>query len=129
MRVLLGAAMVAVGITHFVNPMPFVRIMPPTLPSPQLMVLVSGGFEIALGLLLLIPRTRRLAGFGLVALYLAVFPANIHMALNHIQLNPEHPMPGWVAWARLPFQVVFIMLALWVSLPDPVPKRERRTIR
>ena len=114
-RVLVVLAMVAVGTLHFVNPEPFVRIIPEELPLPRALVFVSGFFEIALALALLPRPTRRWAGFGLVALYVAVFPANINMALRGISLDPAHPMPAWIAWARLPFQILFVALALYVS--------------
>jgi uncharacterized membrane protein len=116
-RVLVTLAMVTVGILHFVTPAPFVRIVPEELPAPLALVYVSGVFEIALGLALLVQKTRRLAGVGLVALYVAVFPANINMAVRHLALDPARRTPEWVAWARLPFQLVFIALALWVSRP------------
>lgn len=117
MRVVLALAMVGVGTLHFLTPEPFVRIVPPGLPWPEGLVWVSGAAEIGLGALLLIPRARRLASFGLVALYVAVFPANVHMAIAQVQLDPEHPAPAWVPWARLPFQALFIALALWVGRP------------
>ena len=108
--------MVAVGIAHFAAPEPFVAIVPPWLPAPLALVLVSGFFEIALGLGLLHPRTRSLAGWGLVALYVAVFPANIHMAVNGVSPGPD-PLPAWVLWGRLPLQPVFMLWAYAVSRP------------
>jgi len=112
-------AMVAIGALHFLNPDPFVRIVPAELPFPKALVYVSGCFEIGLALALLPRPTRRLAGIGLVALYVAVFPANLNMAFRGISLDPAHPMPTWIAWARLPFQVAFIALALYVSRKPP----------
>ena len=106
------------GAMHFPHPEPFVRIVPDYLRGPLFLVYASGFCEIGLGALLLPERTRRLAGWGLVALYVAVFPANVYMATEGIQLDPESAMPAWVAWARLPFQLVFIAWALWVSAPD-----------
>lgn len=108
-RWLLAIAMVIVGILHFVKPDGFVKIVPPALPSPLALVLISGVFEIAGGVGLSIPRVRRAAGIGLVLLYVAVFPANIYMAMHDTEL------PKWALYARLPFQAVFIWLALWVS--------------
>ncbi len=113
-RFIAAAAMIGVGITHFTNPDPFVRIVPALLPAPLLLVYVSGVFEILGGLGLLIPRVRLYAAWGLIALYVAVFPANINMALNHIQLDPAHPIPEWAAWGRLPFQFLFIGAAYWL---------------
>lgn len=124
-RVLLAAAMIGVGVKHFTDPEPFVRIVPPFLPAPLWLVWISGAAEIGLGALLLVPRpaARRLARWGLVALYVAVFPANIHMAVNGVQLDPADPLPGWVPWARLPFQLLFIAWALWVTAPAPPERR------
>ncbi len=116
-RGLLALAMVAVGVLHFVTPEPFVRIVPPQLPQPLLLVWASGAAEVALGAGLLAPRLRRLSAHGLVALYVAVFPANIYMAVAGVQLDPANPLPGWVPWARLPFQVLFVAWALWVRGP------------
>lgn len=114
-RVLLAVAMVAVGVLHFVRPAPFERIVPDWLPAPHALVLVSGAAEIGLGAALLVPRARRLASFGLVALYAAVFPANVHMAVHGIQLEPDGTLPAWAMWARLPLQLVFVAWALWVG--------------
>lgn len=112
--------MVAIGAAHFISAGEFVRVMPPWVPWHLAMVYVSGVFEIAGGVGLLLTRTRAAAGWGLIALYVAVFPANLHMALNEIPLGAE-PVPSWVLWARLPFQLVFIAWAYWVSREDAAP--------
>ena len=104
---LLALLFVAAGVWHFVRPGTYLRIMPPALPAPLLLVYVSGVAEIASGLGLLLPATRRWAGWGLVALLVAVFPANVYMALIHEQLG----IAGWVAWGRLPLQ---LPLLWWV---------------
>jgi uncharacterized membrane protein len=114
-RTLIALAMVAVGAMHFADPEPFIRIVPSVLPAPRMLVLISGAFEIAGGLGLLWPRTRRLASWGLIALFLAVFPANINMAINEIQLQPTDTMPVWGMWLRLPLQALFIAAAWWVG--------------
>lgn len=116
-RVLLALAMASIGVLHFVRPDGFVKIVPRALPYPYALVLISGAFEILLGLGLLLPRLRRISSYGLVALYLAVFPANINMAIHRLDLGGG-PIPTWALWARLPFQLVFIALALWVGRPD-----------
>ncbi len=115
LRAAIAVAMIAVGVAHFVNPEPFVRIVPSILPAPRMLVFISGAFEIAGGLGLLWPHTRRLASWGLVALFVAVFPANINMAINEIQLQPGDTMPVWAMWMRLPFQALFIAGAWWVG--------------
>ncbi|MBK8172315.1 MAG: hypothetical protein IPK60_18495 [Sandaracinaceae bacterium] len=113
MRFVGAAALIYIGIKHFVAPEGFMMIMPPWMPAPLLLVQISGFFEIAGALGLLFDKTRRFAGYGLVALFIAVFPANIYSAIYNI--NPIGPGPNWVLWARLPFQFVFIAWALWVS--------------
>lgn len=118
LRLLLAINMIGIGVLHFVSPEPFIKIVPAWLPAARALVLVSGFFEIAGGVGLLVPKLRRAASYGLVALYLAVFPANINMAVNHISLG-DTPMPTWAFWARLPFQVLFIAWALWAGRPDP----------
>jgi uncharacterized membrane protein len=115
---LLALFMVAVGVSHFLNPEPFMRIVPPPLPARGT-VYLSGFFEILGGTGLLLPATRRWAAWGLVALYIAVFPANLYMAFNGIQLDPADPLPEWGAWVRLPFQILLIAWAWWFTREDP----------
>ena len=114
LRWLLAAIMVGAGIAHFASPTGFERIVPAFLPVPHLLVLVSGGFEILGGVGLLLARTRRLASFGLIVLFVAVFPANVNMALNDIQPAATH-VPALVLWLRLPLQALLIVWAWWVG--------------
>lgn len=111
-RVVLAVAMVAVGITHFTNTHWFEQIVPPFLPQPRLLVWISGVFEILGGVGVLVPQTRKLAGVGLVLLYVAVFPANIYMAIEPVAVDGVLP-DRWLVWARLPFQFLFMWLAWW----------------
>jgi uncharacterized membrane protein len=113
-RLLVAFAMTAIGITHFVNPEGFVKIVPAWLPAPLVLVWVSGVFEVLGGVGLLIARVRVFAAWGLVALFVAVFPANINMAIHHIQIG-EHELPVWAMWARLPFQALFVAVAVWLA--------------
>jgi uncharacterized membrane protein len=111
-RVLLAMFVISTGTLHFVRPDPFVAIVPDYLPQPLLLVYVSGFFEILGGIGLMIPHIRRPAGWGLMALFIAVFPANIHMALHQLPFNGVvHPIGNWM---RLPFQAVLIAWAYWV---------------
>ena len=103
----LGLAMMAVGVLHFVSPKGFERIVPKWLPAPRAIVYVSGFFEIAGGLGLLIPFTQVAAAWGLIALYVAVFPANVNMEVNDLPLG-KTKLPKGALWLRLPFQAVFI---------------------
>lgn len=109
---LLGVLFVAAGVNHFLRPEFYVRIMPPYLPWHRELVFLSGVAEVLLGVLLLVPRTTVLAAWGLVALLIAVFPANLHMAL-HAEQYPE--FPAWTTWARLPLQGVLIAWAWWYT--------------
>lgn len=112
-RYLLSVMMVATGILHFVSPDKFAKIVPDWLPAPRALVLVSGFFEVAGGVGLLVKRTRTAAAWGLAALFAAVFPANVNMALHKIYTdNP------WILWGRLPFQGVLIAWAYWFTQPD-----------
>ena len=117
LRWILGAAMIFAGVKHFTSADFFLSIMPPWVPFHLAMVWISGVAEIALGALLLVPRTARLASLGLVALYVAVFPANLYMAMAHVQPPGMDPVPEWAAWARLPIQLVLIAWALWAGRP------------
>ena len=107
LRWVLAVFMVAAGANHFVSPDAYVAMVPEVLPAPLLLVQISGVAEIAGGLGLLLPATRRLAAWGLIALFIAVFPANLNMAVNHLPLG-GHEIPAWALWARLPVQLVLI---------------------
>jgi uncharacterized membrane protein len=108
--VLLAVLMVAAGVMHFLAPAVYVRIVPRWLPAPRALVLVSGVFEILGGIGLLVPETRSAAAWGLIALFIAVFPANVNMAVNRIGFGRK-PGPAWLWWARLPLQAVLIAWA------------------
>jgi uncharacterized membrane protein len=111
LRRLAGPFFVFAGTMHFVIPKTYLRIMPPYVPAPEAMVYVSGVAEIAGGAALMHPATRRLGGWWLVATLIAVFPANLHMALNADDF-PEIPGGQAALWGRLPFQGVFIAWVL-----------------
>jgi len=111
LKYLLGLLFVLAGLNHFISPDFYLRIMPPYLPWHLFLVYASGVFEVLLGVGLLIKRSTRLAAWGLIALLLAVYPANIHMALNP-DLYPS--MSPAVLWARLPLQFVLIGIAFWL---------------
>lgn len=101
------------GIAHFVATEAEMRIVPPDIPWPRFVVLASGAFELLGALGLLINCTRRLAGWGLLALTLAVTPAHIFMLLS-----PElFSVPYWALVARLPVQVALLWLVAWSTAP------------
>jgi uncharacterized membrane protein len=112
LRLGLAALFIAAGIAHFRTPDPFAKIVPPYLPAPYVLVYVSGIFEVLGGLGILVPSARQIAAWGLIALLLAVFPANIYMATAGIKFG-GFPSQAWMAWARLPFQFVLIGLVYW----------------
>jgi uncharacterized membrane protein len=120
LRWLLAFAFVAIGVLHFVRPRPFEEIVPPFLPAPLALVYISGFFEALGGCGVLIPRLRRAAGWGLIALLIAVFPANIYMAVYNIQPGGSTVSPA-AQWIRLPFQAVFIAWVWWCTLAGSQP--------
>jgi uncharacterized membrane protein len=111
--VLIGLGFVAAGAFHFVRPALYARIVPPFLPFPLALVYISGVAEILGGIGVLIPSLRAWAGLGLIVLLIAVFPANIYMAVG-----PEHAGLGvpriWL-WLRLPLQLVLIAWVAWAT--------------
>jgi len=123
LRWVLALLMIGGGINHFLAPAPYVAMMPEALPWHLELVYVSGVFEILGGLGLLIPATRRLAAWGLIALLLAILPANLNMAINHLPLAGKH-VPQWALWARLPLQAVLIAWAWWFTRPDLNERKE-----
>jgi uncharacterized membrane protein len=113
----LGLFFIAAGVNHFVIPRPYRRIVPPGFGDPALLVAVSGVAEIAGGVAALVPATRRASGWGLMALLVAVFPANIHMA-RHPEAIPGLRVPGVLLWLRLPLQPLMVWWA-WTATRLP----------
>jgi uncharacterized membrane protein len=112
--ILVGFLFVAAGILHFTQTGFFVSIVPSFLPFPAALVYISGVCEILGGIGVLIPQSRRQAGYGLIALLLAVFPANINMLVQSIH---DH---GWSSTTvllilRLPLQLALIALVNWLT--------------
>jgi len=117
----MGPLYVVAGTLHFVVPGLYVQIVPPVLPAPLALVYLSGAAEIAVGIGVLVPRTRRYAAWGTVALLLAIFPANVYMATHGVVVEgaPGGGDPSTLArWARLPFQGVLILWAYWYTTPS-----------
>jgi uncharacterized membrane protein len=98
---------IAAGANHFINPKPYLALMPPYLPAHAQLVVISGIAEIVLGIGLLFPATRSLSAWGLILLLIAVFPANVFMAMS----NRFRKIPAWLRWARLPLQGLLIWWA------------------
>lgn len=118
LRSLAGPFFVFAGVMHFVIPRTYKRIVPRSLPAHDAIVYASGVAEIAGGVGLMSTRTRRAAGWWLIATLLAIFPANINMALN-AQDFPQIPGGARTLWARLPLQGVFIVWVLSAMRTDP----------
>ena len=119
---------VLAGLNHFASTNFYVRITTAYLPAPVLLVYLSGAAEITLGVLLAFRRSQHVAAWGLIALLIAVFPANIHMAANNA-LYPEYSPIA--LWFRLPVQVIFIALCYWYTQHDraiPKPHYVKRRI-
>ena len=103
-----------VGIDHFINPEFYLAIMPPSFPLHAEAVYISGFFEILGGVCLLVPRLRKIAGWGLVALLICVYPANIYMAITP-EAFPEIPLS--LLYFRLALQFLFFYWAYSVTRP------------
>lgn len=123
LRYVMGLAYVAAGVAHVLVPAVYEQVVPPAFPRPRLLVLLSGVAEVALGIGVLFERTRRPAAWGVIALLVAVFPANVHMATAE-DLRLEG-VPAWAAapprallWARLPVQGLLALWAWWHTRPD-----------
>ena len=116
----MAAAYVVAGFNHLLNPDFYLAIMPPGLPNPEWLNLLSGLAEIVLGVYVLEPRVRVLAAWGIIALLVAVFPANVYVALENVGLPDGQPGTGnpVVNWLRLPIQGLFVLWAWWYTRPD-----------
>ena len=111
-RVVFGGLFVVAGLNHFRNPGFYVGIVPPYLPWPLALVYISGVAEIVLGALLLFPTWTVMAAWGLIALLIAVFPANVHMATQP-ELYPSISPSALLL--RLPIQGVLVAWAYWYT--------------
>ena len=115
MKYLLAVLFIVAGINHFAHPTFYLKMMPPYLPWHLALVYISGVAEIVLGALVLFPRFAQPAGWGLIALLIAVFPANVYMA-QHPHLFPDISQTALLI--RLPIQLLLIWWAWWATKPD-----------
>ena len=111
-KVIFGLLFVAAGANHFLDTPFYMSIMPPYLPWHYALVIVSGIAEVLLGIGLLIPKFTRLSAWGIIALLIAISPANIHMA-THPEIYPT--IPAIALWLRLPLQFLLILWAYWYT--------------
>jgi uncharacterized membrane protein len=119
-RWLLAAFFIAAGLNHFRDAGLYRAMMPAWLPWHEALVQTSGIAEIVGGLGVLVPVVRPVAGWCLIVLLVAVFPANLNLALHPLALSGL-AVPGWALWARLPLQAVLIAWVWWTAL---VPQRD-----
>jgi uncharacterized membrane protein len=107
---------VVAGSRHFIKPAPYLRIMPPYIPWHAAIVRISGACEILGGFGLFVPAARRAAAWGLAALLIAVFPANLYMATHPVEAGAVGIAP-LLRWGRLPLQALLIWWLFWGTRP------------
>ena len=112
---LMGTLYIVAGVLHFVATDAYLPLMPPWLPVHRALILLSGAAEVVLGALVLVPATRRLAAWGIVLLLIAVFPANLHVALHDVPLFGATEGLGVWNWVRLPVQLLLMLWAWWYT--------------
>lgn len=98
------------GINHFRTPRLYIKMIPPALPAPKTINIISGAAEIILGVLLCVPQLSSLAAWGIIIMLIAIFPANVYMYMND---NASLGLPKWVRLIRLPIQ---LLLLYWAYL-------------
>lgn len=106
------------GFNHLMNPEFYVAIMPPGLPNPEWLNVLAGLAEIVLGVYVLEPRARVLAAWGIIALLVAVFPANVYVAVENLGTGGPGTGNAVLNYVRLPFQALFAVWAWWYTRPD-----------
>jgi uncharacterized membrane protein len=110
-----GLIFIVAGSLHFMKPHFYLLIMPSYLPFPLALIYISGACEIALGALILIPQYTQFAAWGIIALLIAVFPANVNMVL-HPEIFPQ--VSELACWCRLPIQGLLILWAYAYTQKD-----------
>lgn len=125
MKYLLGLFFVAAGVNHFYDPDFYMKIMPPYLPWHLFLVYLSGIFEIVFGVMLFVPKCERIAAWGIIAVLIAVFPANLHMALHPESYPDINPAALWI---RLPLQAVMIAWAYWFTRHASASEHNNRSL-
>lgn len=115
---IMAAFYIFAGVMHFVRPDYYMPMMPPYLPWHAALVFLSGVAELVLGVAVLIPALRNWAAWGIVLLLIAIFPANLHIALHNVAVFGAAEGAGAMNWVRLPFQLVLILWAWWYTEPQ-----------
>jgi uncharacterized membrane protein len=117
-RIILATFFIVAGSYHFISPATYVPMMPGYLSWPMPLIYLSGAAEVIGGIGVALPKWRRLAGWWLITVLVAIFPANIHMLINDVPISGNH-VPQWILWARLPLQLVMIA---WVYASTIIPR-------
>jgi uncharacterized membrane protein len=120
---LMAAFYIVGGLMHFARPDYYVPMMPPYLPWHDALIFLSGVAELGLGVAILIPALRVPAAWGIILLLIAIFPANLHIALHNVPVFGATEGAGIWNWVRLPLQLVLILWAWWYTRPDPPAPR------
>ena len=126
LRVVFALFFVGAGVNHFIVTDFYLRMMPTYLPRHLELVQISGVAEVVLGILLLMPDRAAVAAWGLIALLIAVFPANVHMAL-HPKAFPQ--FGATALWLRLPIQALLIAWAFWYTRRNRRDRRDRKVVQ
>ncbi len=114
---ILGVTFTLAGLLHFIRPESYEAIMPPFLPAHRELVLLSGAAESAGGIASFFARAHPFARWWLIAVLVAVFPANLYMALYPEDIKGLPDIPTWTLWARLPLQLALIAWVLRATRP------------
>lgn len=117
-RTIYSILLFGVGILHFIRERGFRRIVPKILPLRRTIVLVSGVFEMIFSVLLWVKKGQRITGKLLAFFMIAVFPANVYMAVKRISFQPGKQANPWILWLRLPLQLPLIVGALTLGRKD-----------
>lgn len=112
---LMAAFYISAGVMHFARPEFYQPMMPPYLPWHTALIWLSGVAEVALGAAVLVPGLRAPAAWGLILLLIAIFPANVHIALHNVPVFGNTEGAGIWNWVRLPVQLVLILWAWWYT--------------
>jgi uncharacterized membrane protein len=126
LRWVLAGFFIVAGANHFRSPEVYLGMMPAWIPWPAVVNAAVGAAEILGGLGLIFAPTRRLAGWGLIALLVAVFPANVHVAL--LGKMPGYDFSPLTLWLRLPFQAVFIAWVWWAAVKRTKEEKQAREL-
>ncbi len=121
----LAVFFIVAGANHFISPGTYLPLMPDYLPWHLPLIYLSGLAEIAGGIGICFPQSRRLAGWWLIAVLVAVFPANIHMLMNDVPLGGVS-VPTWVYWIRLPLQGLLMVWVYWACVKAPAQRGSGR---